>query len=97
MSEHREIPEPGEMVYAPRPSWAPMLFAFSVALAVCGLFIEFMVTGWIYSVIGGIVALAALRSMARGATGDYYRLPRRQRARGAVLPVERIAPPAPRS
>lgn len=97
MSEHREIPEPGEMVYAPRPSWAPMFFAFGVALAVCGLFIEFMVTGWIYSVIGGIVALAALRSMARGATRDYYRLPRRQRVRGAVLPVKRISPPAPRS
>jgi hypothetical protein len=95
VSDHREIPEPGEMVYAPRPSWAPAFFAFGAALAVCGLFIEFMVAGWIYSVIGGIVALAALRSMVRGATREYYRLPRRQRVRGAVLPVERIKfPPA---
>lgn len=90
MSDHREIPEPGEMVYAPQPSWAPIFFAFGAALAVCGLFIEFMVAGWIYSVIGGIVLLAALRSMVRGATREYYRLPRRQHVRGAVLPVERI-------
>ena len=90
MSDHREIPEPGELVYAPRPSWAPIFFAFGAALAVCGLFIEFMVTGWIYSVIGGIVLFAALRSMVHGATRDYYRLPRKQRVRGAVLPVEQI-------
>ena len=78
------------MVYPAQPSWAPIFFAFGVALALCGLFIEFMVTGWVYSVIGGIVALAAFRSMVRGATRDYYRLPRRQRVRGAVLPVEQI-------
>jgi len=83
------------MVYAPRASWAPAFFAFGAALALCGLFIEFMVTGWLYSVIGGLVALAALRSMVRGATRDYYRLPLRQRVRGAVLPVETISPPRP--
>jgi hypothetical protein len=95
VSDHREIPEPGELIHLPRPSWAPIFFAFGAALALCGLFIEFMVTGWVYSVIGGIVALAALRSMVRGATRDYYRLPRKQRARGAVLPVEQIKfPPA---
>ncbi len=94
MSEHREIPEPGELVHAPRPSWAPAFFAFGAALALCGLFAQgFMVRGWIYSIIGGVVALAALRSMAAGARRDYYRLPRRQRARGAVLPVEQIKPP----
>lgn len=90
MSDHREIPEPGELVYAPQPSWAPVFFAFGATLAVCGLFIEFMVAGWIYSVIGGVVALAALRSMIRGATRDYYRLPRKQMVRGAVLPVDQI-------
>jgi hypothetical protein len=95
VSGHREIPEPGELIYMPRPSWAPIFFAFGVALAVCGLFIEFMVTGWIYSVIGGIVALAAFRSMVRGAIRDYYRLPRKQKVRGAVLPLEQIKfPPA---
>ena len=79
----------------PRPSWAPIFFGFGAALALCGLFAEgFMVRGWIYSIIGGIVALAALRSMIAGARRDYYRLPRRQRVRGAVLPVEQIRPPS---
>ena len=94
MSEHRDIPEPGELVYLPRSSWAPTFLAFALALAVCGIFAEgFMVRGWIYSIIGGLVALAALRVMVRGAVRGYYRLPRKQRIRGAVLPVETISPP----
>lgn len=89
--EHREIPEPGEVVYAPRPSWAPAFFAFAAALAVCGIFAEgFMFRGWIYSIVGVIVLLFALRSIVRGAVRDYFRLPRRQKARGAVLPVETV-------
>jgi hypothetical protein len=94
MGEHRHIPEPGELVYPPRSSWAPTIFAFALALAVCGIFAEgFMVSGWIYSIIGGIVALFALRGMIKNATRGYFRLPRRQRVRGAVLPVEQISPP----
>jgi len=93
MSDRRDIPEPGELVYAPRPSWAPLVFAFATALALCGVFVEFMLPGWFYSVTGIVVMLAALRNMGRGAVGDYFRLPRRQRARGAVLPVETISPP----
>ena len=94
MSEHREIPEPGELVYPARPSWAPAFFAFAAALAVCGIFAEgFMVRGWIYSIIGVVVLLFALRAMVKGATRDYFRLPRKQQTRGAVLPVETISPP----
>jgi hypothetical protein len=94
MSADRKIPEPGELVYPSRPSWAPAIFAFAAALAVCGIFAEgFMVRGWIYSLIGGVVLLFALRAMVKGATRDYFRLPRRQKARGAVLPVETISPP----
>jgi hypothetical protein len=92
--EHRHVPEPGEVVYPPRPSWAPAIFAFAVALTVCGIFAEgFMVRGWIYSIIGGIVALAAFRSMIRDSIRGYYRLPRKQHTRGAVLPVEQISSP----
>ncbi|HEU4905283.1 MAG TPA: hypothetical protein VFT19_04115 [Solirubrobacterales bacterium] len=93
MSEHRDIPEPGEMVYPGRASWAPLVFAFAAALTLCGVFIEFMVPGWIYSIIGGVVMLFALRSMIRSATGAYFSLPRSQHVRGAVLPVETISPP----
>jgi len=93
-AEHRRIPEPGELLYAPRPSWAPAFFGFALALTVCGIFAEgFMVRGWIYAIIGAVVALSALRSMARGAIRDYFRLPRKQKVRGAVLPVETIGLP----
>jgi hypothetical protein len=94
MSEHREIAEPGELVYRSRPSWAPAVFAFAAALAVCGIFAEgFMFRGWIYSLAACVVLLFALRSMVKGAVRDYFRLPRKQRVRGAVLPVEKISPP----
>jgi hypothetical protein len=94
MSAEREIPEPGERVYPSRPSWAPAIFAFAAALAVCGIFAEgFMVRGWVYSIIGVVVVLFALRAMIKGATRDYFRLPRRQKTRAAVLPVETISPP----
>lgn len=94
MSGERNIPEPGEQVYAPRSSWAPAFLAFALALAVCGIFAQgFMVRGWIYSIIGLVVAIAALWALIRGATHDYFRLPRRQKVRGAVLPVETIKPP----
>jgi uncharacterized membrane protein len=93
-SEPRHVPEPGELVYTPRPSWAPAILAFALALAVCGVFAEgFMVRGWIYSIIGGVIALLAFRSVAREAGRDYFRLPRRQRTRGAVLPVRTVTQP----
>ncbi len=93
-SAERDVFEPGEQVYSPSPSWAPAIFAFAAALAVCGIFAEgFMVRGWIYSIIGVVIMLATLRSLVRGAIRDYFRLPRRQHVRGAVLPVETIKPP----
>lgn len=96
MSAEHNIPEPGELVYTPRPSWAPAFFAFAAALAVCGIFAEgFMFRGWVYSIVGVVVLLFALRSMIRSAIRDYFRLPRKQTARGAVLPVETISSPRP--
>ena len=94
MSAGRHIPEPGELVYPPRPSWTPVLFAFAIALAVCGIFAEgFMFRGWVYSIAGIVVALFAFRGMVREGIRGYYRLPRKQKVRGAALPVEQIRPP----
>jgi hypothetical protein len=94
VSERRHIPEPGEVVYQPRSSWAPAVFGFALALTICGIFAEgFMVRGWIYSIIGGVIALFAFRSMVQDAIRSYYRLPRKQHVRGAVLPVEQISSP----
>jgi hypothetical protein len=95
MTEPHDTPEPGELIYTARPSWAPAFFGFAAALTVCGIFAEgLMVRGWVYSIIGAVVLLAALRAMTRGARRDYFRLPRRQKPRSAVLPVETIKPPS---
>jgi hypothetical protein len=90
----RSVPEPGELVYQPRSSWLPALLAFALALVVCGIYAEgFMLRGWVYALIGAAVALLALRALVEDAVTDFYRLRRRQRVRGAVLPVETIQPP----
>lgn len=90
---HRNVPEPGELVYTAKPSWAPAFFALGLALAICGTYTGFMLPGWAYEIAGVVIALGSLRTMIRGAVRDYFRLPRKQRARGAVLPVETISPP----
>lgn len=94
MSERSDIPEPGELVYPSRPSWAPAFFAFGAAGAVCGIFAEgFMLRGWFFAIVGIVILLFALRGMIKSATRDYFKLPRKQTTRGAVLPVETISPP----
>ncbi len=94
MAEHRDIPEPGELVYAPRPSWAPAFLALGVAGLLAGIYADgFLFPAWVYAVVGFFIAFGALRSMVKGATRDYFRLPRKQKVRGAVLPVETISAP----
>jgi len=97
MAEHRQVPEPGETIYPPRPSWAPVFFAIGALGLVAGTFAAgFMFSPLIYAIVGAIVILAAFRNLVRGSIGGYYRLPRRQEVRSAALPVETISgPPQP--
>ncbi|MGE5408629.1 MAG: hypothetical protein ACM3NV_08455 [Syntrophothermus sp.] len=94
MSEHRHVPEPGETIYTPRPSWAPPFMGLGAVGLVCGIYAAgFIFAPYIYAIVGAIFALAALRSLARGAVRGYFRLPRRQRVRHAALPIETISVP----
>jgi hypothetical protein len=94
MADHRHIPEPGETIYAPRPSWGPVFFAIGALGLICGTFASgFIFAPKIWGLIGLIFLLAAFRSIVRGSVRDYYRLPRRQETRGAALPVETISGP----
>lgn len=97
MSDHRQIAEPGESIYPPPPSWAPAFFVLGIVGLVAGTFASgFIFAPYVYGVIGAAIALFAFRSLVRGAVRGYYRLPRKQKARGAALPVETIAvPPKP--
>ena len=88
MPEQTDIPAPSELVYLPKPSWAPAFFAAGIALIVGGFYMgEFMLPGWCYGILGAVAAIFALRAMVAIAVRDFYRLPRRQRVRGAVLPA----------
>jgi hypothetical protein len=92
MSEHRHVPEPGELIYTPRASWGPVFFAAGALGLICGIYAAgFIFAPIVYAVVGAIFALAAFRNLARGAIRGYFRLPRKQQVRGAALPVETIS------
>ena len=94
MSEHRHVPEPGELVFSPSPSWAPAFFALGAVGLVGGIYAAgFIFSPYIYAVVGAIVVLFAFRSLAKGAVRGYFRLPRKQHVKHAALPVETISPP----
>ena len=92
MSEHRQVPEPGETIQVPRPSWGPALFALGAIGAVGGIYANgFAFSAFVWSYIGIIVMLFAFRAIVRTSVRSYFSLPRRQQARSATLPVEQIS------
>jgi hypothetical protein len=95
MPDRDETGAPTELIYLPRPSWAPAFLALGAMLIVNGIYGEgFLFRGWVYMIAGAVVALAALRSMVSGAVHDFFDRPRRQRQRAAVLPAASLrAPP----
>ena len=86
MKDGRRAQQPTELVYAPGPSWAPVLAAAALAIIGIALF-----AGTFYFtvglVIGGLMALGALWTWIRGVARDIGRLPRQQRVSTAVLPA----------
>lgn len=94
MAEHRHVPEPGEMIYTPRPSWGPVFFALGAVGLLCGIFAGgFAFPPVFYAIVGAIFILLAFRSIVKGSVRDYYSRPRHQETRGAALPVETISGP----
>ena len=91
MSEHRQIPEPGETIQQPRPSWGPALFAIGAIGAVAGIYANgFVFSAFVWSYIGIIILLFGLRMIVKNSTRGYRSLPRRQYARSAALPMDQI-------
>jgi hypothetical protein len=78
--------EPTELIYQPKSSWAPALLAAGMAGVVVGLF-----TWYPYAVIGGAVALIALRGWLVDSVRSIARLPRRQRLSTAPIPLTGVA------
>jgi len=91
MSERRRVPEPGETIQLPRPSWGPALFAIGAIGAVAGIYANgFVFSAFVWSYIGIVLMLFAFRAIVRTSVRSYFSLPRRQEARPATLPVEQI-------
>jgi hypothetical protein len=86
MSDGAKGGEPTELIYAPKPSWAPALFAGGLTLLIVGLF-----TWYPYAVVGGVVALIALRMWVKDSIASVARLPRRQRVSTAPIPLTGVA------
>jgi hypothetical protein len=80
-----EPPEPTELIYLPGSSWAPVLVAAGVVLALAGAFI-----GWAFSVIGGLILLAGLRSWWKQGDDEISRMRREQQPDTAVIPAAPI-------
>ena len=75
-------PTPTELIYRPRPSALPALFAFGFAAVVVGLF-----AWWPYSVIGGVIALLSLIGWLRSNRAEIARMPNRQHTDTAPIPL----------
>jgi hypothetical protein len=78
--------EPTELIYQPKPSWTPALLAAGLAGLGVGLF-----TWYPYAVIGGVVALVALRGWLVDSVRSIARLPRKQRISSAPIPLTGVA------
>ncbi len=81
MSEGHQPPDPSELVYAPAPSWTPVLSAVGLAALLVGLF-----AGVPYAIAGAALGLLALRAWIRDTGEEIGRLPRHQTISTAVLP-----------
>jgi hypothetical protein len=80
-------PKPTEVIYLPRPSVLPALFAFGFAALIVGLF-----AWWPYSVIGGAIALLSLIGWLRANRSEIARMPNHQRTDTAPIPLSLSRP-----
>lgn len=78
-------PEPTELIYPSGGSWAPILVAAGLAIAIAGAF-----TVWFWSVIGAAFFLGGLRSWWKRSDDEISRMRREQQLGTAVVPAEPI-------
>ena len=91
MSEQRHIPEPGETISTPSPSWGPAIFVLGATGAVVGIYANgFAFSAFVWSYIGIIIMLFGFRMWVKGGERGYFNLPKSQHPRSAALPIEPI-------
>ena len=91
MSEHRHIPEPGETIQSPPPSWGPAFFALGAIGAVVGIYANgFVFSAFVWSYIGIVIMLFGFRMIVKRGERSYFTLPAASTRRSATLPIEQI-------
>jgi hypothetical protein len=91
MSEPHHVPQAGETIQAPRPSWGPAFLALGAIGAVAGIYANgFVFSAFVWSYIGIVIMLFAFRAIIRTSVRSYFSLPRRQHPGTSPLPVEQI-------
>lgn len=78
-------PQPTELIYPDGDSWAPVLIAVGIALAVAGSF-----TAWFWSVIGALIVLGGLRAWWKRSDREISQMRREQEIETAVIPAEPV-------
>lgn len=84
----RQVPEPSELIYAPRPTPAPFLVAAGLAGIVAATF-----TTWAWGVIGLVVALLGARAWWKASDDEISRMRREQALETAVIPADPVRRP----
>jgi hypothetical protein len=91
MSEQRHIPEPGETISTPSPSWGPAVFILGATGAVVGIYANGLAfSAFVWSYIGIVIMLFGFRMIVKRGERSYFTLPGHQRAQSATLPIEQI-------
>jgi hypothetical protein len=91
MSEQRHIPEPGETISTPSPSWGPAVFVLGATGAVVGIYANgFAFSAFVWSYIGIVILLFGFRMLVKRGERSYFTLPRHQQTHSATLPIEQI-------
>jgi hypothetical protein len=91
MSEQRYIPEPGETISSPSPSWGPAVFILGATGAVVGIYANgFVFSAFVWSYIGIVIMLFGFRMLVKRGERSFFALPKRQHARSAALPIDQI-------
>jgi hypothetical protein len=80
--------KPTELIFLPKPTVLPALFAFGLAAVVVGLF-----AWWPYAAIGGVIVLITLIGWLRTNRDEIARMPRQQHTDTAPIPLAATRPP----
>ncbi len=80
-------PEPTELVYLPKASALPALFAGGLAGVIIGIY-----SWWPYAVAGALVAIVALLAWLRQNREEIAAMPREQHTDTAPIPLTATQP-----